>query len=314
LANVKQAREILRALGMPAAQQNEMAALTLIALCGLGRRDPWAASKREARTVTKGIMNHVNSALNKSYAPNTRETFRRQVLHQLVQGHIADYNAFEPGLPTNSPRAHYSITEAALSAIRLFDTPGWDAACHKFAAAEGSLTDTYARNRHREQVPLRTPNGNLVSLSPGKHNALQKAIVEQFAPRFAPGCRLLYLGDTASKDLIFDRDRLLALGFQTGTREKLPDIVLHDTVRDWLYLIEAVASHGPMTPKRVVELNAMLKKRKSGVVYVTAFPGMTEFKRHAPNIAWETEVWLAEMPDHLIHFNGDRFMGPRERG
>ncbi|MFS2517149.1 MULTISPECIES: BsuBI/PstI family type II restriction endonuclease [Parabacteroides] len=29
------------------------------------------------------------------------------------------------------------------------------------------------------------------------------------------------------------------------------------------------------------------------------------------DIAWETEVWIAENPGHMIHFNGDRFIGPR---
>lgn len=78
-----------------------------------------------------------------------------------------------------------------------------------------------------------------------------------------------------------------------------------------LFLIEAVTSHGPVSPKRLLELEAFLKDCKVGKVYVTAFPDMAEFKKHSGNIAWETEVWLMEVPDHMIHFNGDRFMGPR---
>ena len=28
-------------------------------------------------------------------------------------------------------------------------------------------------------------------------------------------------------------------------------------------------------------------------------------------INWDTEVWIAELPEHMIHLNGDQFMGPR---
>lgn len=46
-------------------------------------------------------------------------------------------------------------------------------------------------------------------------------------------------------------------------------------------------------------------------VYVSAFPDFTEFKKHSTNIAWETEIWLVDFPEHMIHFNGDRLVGPR---
>ena len=93
--------------------------------------------------------------------------------------------------------------------------------------------------------------------------------------------------------------------------DKLPDVELYDEKRQWLFLIEAVTSHGPMTPKRVVELGKMFARCKAGCIYVSAFPDFAEFRKHLKHIAWETEVWIAEIPDHLIHFNGDRFLGPR---
>lgn len=106
-------------------------------------------------------------------------------------------------------------------------------------------------------------------------------------------------------------ERLKTLHVSITEHDKLPDIVLHDENRQWLFLIEAVTSHGPMTPKRVVELQKMFARYDAGCVYVSAFPDLAEFRRHLKQIAWETEVWIAEMPEHLIHFNGDRFLGPR---
>jgi type II restriction enzyme len=313
MADVEEAREILNTLGLPTAQSNEMSALTLIALCGLRPDDPWTKAQRVRCTVTKGIMDYVREHFGKNYAANTRETFRRQVLHQFVQGHIADYNPFEPNLPTNSPRAHYAITEAALEAVKTFGAPEWKEAVRKFAAEHGVLRVLYTPERDHQRVPIRLPTGEEIRLSPGKHNEVQKAIVEEFAPRFAPGSELLYLGDTAKKDLVVNVKALADLGIPITDHDKLPDVVLYDRTRGWLFLVEAVTSHGPVSPKRIVELEAMLAKCSAAFVYVSAFPDMAEFKRHATAIAWETEVWLADIPDHLIHFNGDRFFGPRTR-
>jgi hypothetical protein len=258
MSKIEEAREILRSLGLPRAQQNEMSALTLLALCGLRPNDQWRKARRHSVTVTKGIMSFIAQEYGKQYAPNTRETFRRQVLHQFVQAHIADYNPDAPDLPTNSPRAHYAITETALAVVRAYGTRRWRSAVSQFLSSQGSLLTVYQRNREQRLVPAILPDGTTLKLSPGKHNQLQAAVLAEFAPRFAPGALLVYFGDTAKKNLYVNAERLKTLR-----------------------------------------------------VYVSAFPDLAEFRRHLKQIAWETEVWIAEMPEHLIHFNGDRFLGPR---
>ena len=168
-------------------------------------------------------------------------------------------------------------------------------------AEHGALKVLYSPEREQQQVPITLPDGQELRLSPGKHNEVQKAIVEDFAPRFAPGSELLYMGDTAKKNLVLNVKALGDLGIPITEHDKLPDVVLVRPRRGrWLFLVEAVTSHGPVSPKRIVELEAMLAKCKAGLVYVSAFPDMAEFKKHAKDIAWETEVWLADVPDHLI--------------
>ena len=256
-------------------------------------------------------MDYLKEHYGADYAPNTRETFRRQVLHQFVQGRIADYNPFEPDLPTNSPRAHYAVTEAALKAVRCYGTERWQAAKKKFRREQGTLMERYERERDRNMIPVKLSHGEELHLSPGKHNEVQRAVVEEFAPRFAPGAHLLYLGDTAKKDLFVDEVRLADLSIPITDHDKLPDIVLYDAQRNWLLLIEAVTSHGPMSPKRVLDLEDMLSECSAGTVYISAFPDFGEFRKHMKAIAWETEVWLCDSPDHMIHYDGDRFLGPR---
>jgi len=311
MSKIEEAQDILKALGLPPAQYNEMAALTFLALCNIKENDKWAKTSRQSLGVTKGIMTFVNDYYGKFYAPNTRETFRRQVLHQFVQARIADYNPDNPMLPVNSPKAHYALTPEVLEVVKTYKTRNWKKALSHFTDTIGKLSEIYLKERELNQIPVTLQNGETLKLSAGRHNEVQAAIVEQFAPRFANGGTLLYLGDTAKKDLFVDKKGLNSLGIPIDQHSKLPDVVIYDRKRQWLFLIEAVTSHGPVSPKRLLELEEFLKDCRIGKVYVTAFPDMSEFKKHSNNIAWETEVWLMEVPDHMIHFNGDRFMGPR---
>lgn len=305
---LEEARAILKALGLPSAQQNDMSALTLLALCQLGPDDAWQIARREGRTITKDLMAFVAQVYGREYAPNTRETFRRQVLHQFVQAGLVDYNPFQLDLPTNSPRAHYAITEDALAAVRVYGTVDWNAAVQRFTEQRGSLLSRYAGQRSERYVPVRLPDGATMVLSPGKHNRLQAAVVEDFLPCFASGAHVLYLGDTADKALYLDVASLVALNVMVTEHAKLPDLILHDVARGRLLLIEVVTSHGPMTPKRVLELQADFAACPAQLIFVTAFQDFKTFRRHASTIAWETEVWIAEIPEHMIHFNGDQFL------
>lgn len=314
MSKITEAQEILKALGLPAAQQDEMSALTLLALCSIKEDTAWAKATRTSQRITKEIMAFVNENYKAEapYAPNTRKTFRRQVLHQFVQASVANYNPDDPTLPVNSPKAHYAITEEALTVVKSYGKRGWKKRVETFVKETGLLRKKYAAERDRHRIPL-VIEGNEYYLSPGVHNEVQAAVVEEFAPRFAPGGKLLYIGDTEDKDLYVNIAGLEALHLPITEHSKLPDIVISDNKREWLFLVEIVTSHGPVSARRVVELEEFTKDCPYGIVYVTASPNAKEFKKHVDDIAWETEVWLSDTPDHMIHFNGDRFIGPRKQ-
>jgi type II restriction enzyme len=311
MPKIQEAQAILKELGLPDAQQNEIAGYTLLALCNIKEKDKWSKAFKKSHGVTKGIMSFISVNYEKEYAPNTRETFRRQVLHQFVQAGIADYNPDIPDLPVNSPRAHYAISEIALETIKAYRTRGWKKAKENFKTQVGELREKYSKDREMSRVPLKLANGKVLLLSPGKHNEVQAAIVEEFASRFAQGSTLLYVGDTENKSLYVEKEKLESIGIPITEHSKLPDVVIYDEKKNWLYLIEAVTSHGPMSPKRIVELEEFLKDCTAGKIYISAFPDFSEFKKRTNEIAWDTEVWVMEFPEHMIHFNGDRFLGPR---
>ena len=308
---IGEAKYILAALGLPKQQQNRISCLTLIALCRMSYSSSWDKAKAESLTISNGVMAHVANVLNQKYAENSREGFRRNVLHQFVQAGLALYNPDNPHLPTNSKDNHYRISPEALDAIKKYGTSEWEASMQSFLAKKGSLILKHSSERKLARVPVRLPDGRVVSLSPGVHNRVQAAIIEEFASRFAATSVILYLGDTEKKALIVEATRMEALGIPLNQHGKLPDVVLYDPKRDWLFLVEAVTSHGPMSPKRVSELKEMLQGSSAGFVFVSAFSSLKDFKKYATQIAWDTEVWLVDTPDHMLHFNGDRFLGPR---
>lgn len=306
-----EAKNILAALGMPAKQCNDNGAYTLLAFAGVGPDTAWQDASNP-RLNPHDVLAFARERYGKSYAENTRETIRRQAIHQFVQGGILIRNPDEPELSTNSPRTHYALSDAALSVICAYGTDGFTAQAGDFLQAlEGGLVEKHASRRKRAHIPVRLPSGSSVELSPGAHNKLQRDIIELFVPNFAPGARLLYLGDSADKQLVVDQDALAALRVTINKHDKLPDVILYDETRQWLFLVEAVTSHGPMSPKRQQELLDWLRDAQVGLVFVSAFQDFREFNRHAAAIAWDTEAWIAERPEHMIHFNGDRFMGPR---
>jgi hypothetical protein len=164
--------------------------------------------------------------------------------------------------------------------------------------------------REQNRIPMLIAPGKEITLSPGDHSELIRAIVEDFGPRFAPGSMLVYAGDTGDKWGYFDAPLLAELGVDVDSHGKMPDVILHFVEKNWLLLVESVTSHGPVDGKRHAELTKLFAGSTAGLVYVTAFPNRSILGRYLGEIAWETEVWVADAPSHLIHFNGVRFLGP----
>lgn len=308
-ANADSAMRILAALGLPRQQLNDRSALTLLALLDLRPNKQWSQITRPLMGITP-IMAWMADHYDQKYAPNSRETIRRQTMHQFVRAGIAIYNPDDPTRPVNSPKAVYQIAPPVLALLQTFGTPEWDAALAKYLTHAKTLAERYAAEREMNMIPVVTADGKTLRLTPGEHSVLIKAIVEEFAARFAPGSTLLYAGDTGDKMGYFDKGLMALLGVTVDSHGKMPDVVLFWKDRNWLLLIESVTSHGPVDGKRHAELVKLFAGSSAGLVYVTAFPSRAAMAKYLGVIAWETEVWTADAPTHLIHFNGDRFLGP----
>jgi type II restriction enzyme len=306
MSKINEAITILKALGLPRAQQNERSGLTLLALLDLKKSARWSESKKRIIRI-HDILVFIQKHYGKHYAENTRETIRRQTLHQFEQAGLAIRNPDNPLRPTNSPNTVYAISNDALTAVKRYGSSNWQDALRKFVGKKGRLIDRYEKRKKRNSISVGLPDGTLVDFSPGKHNELQVKVIKEFRKRFCPGAKVAYVGDAARKLLHVEENLLKELKIPITKHDKLPDVVLYDPGNNHLFLIEVVTAHGPLSPKRQIELEEALRECKAKRIYISAFPNFSEFKKHVDNIAWETEVWIEQNPDHMIHFNGSRF-------
>lgn len=306
---VAEARAVLKELGLPRAQQNERSALTLLALLDLRPETAWAGAGSPLRGITQ-MMDFFAEHYGKKYAPNSRETVRRFTVHQFLDAGIVVANPDDPERPINSGKTVYQIEAGALGLLRKYGTDEWETALTGFLSSVGALREQYAQERRMNRIPVEVAPGQTITLSPGGQNVLVEKLIDEFCPRFTPGGRMLYVGDTDEKWAYLDQEALEALGVSIDSHGKMPDVVVHHVGKNWLVLIEAVTSHGPVNPKRRRELQTLFGGSSAGLVYVTAFLDRKTMVKYLGDISWETEVWVADAPDHMIHFNGERFLGP----
>jgi adenine-specific DNA-methyltransferase len=306
---IQEAVGVLKALGLPTAQQNSRSALTLLALLDLGPETPWAEAASPQRGITE-MMKFFNSRYGVFYEPNTRETVRDATMKPFVEAGIAVPNPDKPRAVT-SPLYCYQISPEVLELVRTFGTKGWKTNLKTYIAKAGTLRERYAEERKMHLLPVTLKGGKQVLLSPGGQNILVKEIIEQFCPRFTPGGEVLYIGDAATKWAHVDRESFDELGVRFESAGiPMPDVVVYFKKKDWLVLVEAVTSGGAISLARKKELTKIFGASRAGLVFVTAFLTRKDMNRFLGEISWETEVWVAESPTHMIHFNGERFLGP----
>lgn len=309
-ARIKEAQMFLRLLGFDDERCNDRSARVLLALLRLAPGTPWASAQNPSlRTVE--IMDWIEQHLSRAYKPNTRETIRRQTLHQFAEVVLIEQNPDDRFRPINSPKWCYQVHPDAVALARRFtpDRPPtrlFDA----YLAKRPGLVSRYASARRMDRIQVTLPDGSLAEMSPGGQNVLIKTVVDEFCSRFTPGGRIVYIGDAGSKWAVFDRQTLAALRVVVDSHGKMPDLVIYVKARNWLVLLEAASTHGPVDSKRRGELASLFEGSTAGLVFVSCFPSRAEMRKYLADIAWETEVWCADNPSHMIHFNGERFLGP----
>lgn len=306
---LQESMDVLTALQFGPKQRNETAAYTLLSLLDLKPDAPWSQAQAPLRGITP-IIEFIAEFYKKPYAPNTRETIRDDAVKFFVEEGLLLRNPDDPDRPTNSGKTVYQIEPAALSLLRTFGTSEWDRALVTYLESKEEIKREIFRKRDVARVPVTLPDGTSIALSPGGQNPLIKAIIEKFCAIYTPGGHVLYIGDTEAKFKYSNAQVLKDMGVVLGSAAKIPDVIIYYPKKNWLLLIEAVTSAGSVDRKRRSELKRLFAGSRAGLVFVTAFEKRRAMQSVIAQIAWESEVWIAEDPEHMIHFNGERFLGP----
>lgn len=306
---IKQVQSLLEQIGMDDERSNERSAMTFLALAHLDEDSEWAEASGETYT-TREIMDWIRDKLSVEYAANTRETIRRFTLHQFIAGGIVDYNADNPDRPTNSPKNNYRLTPELVDVVRAIGTSEYDYAVIEFNEHIDQWKDQRHEARGMNKVPVSMPDGTIASLSAGGQNLLIKQMVEELCPRYAPGGEVVYIDDTDKKWEKANHPVLDRFGITIPEHGKAPDLIVWLPDREWLFLMEACSTHGPIDVIRKRDLSVLFAGAEGHLIFVSCFPDRTIMRKYLSDLAWETEAWCADDPDHMIHLDGNKFLGP----
>lgn len=257
---------------------------------------------------TRDVINYVNKNFGEDISSGSYDDIRRKDLKLLTVAEVVLRSS--PNSATNDSTRGYCINPMYAELIREYGSENWEHVVTKKLEGVEPLNQKLKRQREIQRVKVALPSGGKLEFSAGEHNDLQKAIIEDFLPRYGFGAEVLYVGDTSNKYLHLETKKLEELNFFEISHEELPDVIAYSKEKNWLYLIEAVHSSGPISEIRLLQLEKLTENCKADIVYVTAFLDRPKFRKFMADIAWETEVWIADNPDHMVHFNGDKFLGP----
>ena len=308
---INEALDILESVGIPVNTKSERSlermAEAFLAVANVTQ--DWEVASDDTHLQTRQIISFINKHFEENISSGSYDDIRRKDLKLLVVADLIVNSVDKLSAATNDPTRGYALHPDFKNLVVHYKTENWIVSLLNFNSTRLSIGELFERKRNVEKMPVSLPDGRLLTLSLGEHNVLQKAVIEQFLPRFGSDCFVLYIGDTSNKMLHVEEAELKKLNFFELSHDELPDIIAYSKKNNWLYLIEAVHSSGPMSEIRVHELKKLLKDCKAELIFVTAFLSRSDFRKWVMNIAWETEVWIADNPDHLIHFNGHKFLG-----
>jgi type II restriction enzyme len=312
---INEALDILNSAGIPFSGKRERGlesmAMAFLAVAGVKKSWREAKGQNEQRHLkTRDIIKFINEHYEENISPGSYDDVRRKHLKHLVLADLVLNSADNPNAAQNDPTRGYTLSGEFKTLVNHYGTEQWDIQLKLFMKNRPSLSEILQHKRELPRVRITLSTGNILDFSRGGHNQLQREIIEEFLPRFGAGCTVLYVGDATDKYLLRDDNKLKGLGFFELTHDSLPDIVAYNEQKNWLFLIEAFFTSGPMSEERILELRKSLKDCTADLIFVTVFISKTDFKKNVGSIGWETEVWTADNPDHLVHFNGNKFLGP----
>ena len=314
-SRIAEAIDLLASFGVPLGEtvrQQEQQAMVFLAVACLEPSTEWfdcKSAKDGIRLKTRDIIAFQNSHYEENISFGSYDDVRRKHLKAAVEAGVIIRPKGNISA-TNDPTRGYALSDEHADLVRQVENESYCELVAEFMSSRENLSESLARQRDFNAVPVTMPSGVTYKLSAGGHNELQRSIIQEFLPRYGYDAEVWYLGDSTDKSLILEETKFTAAGLPIPDHNELPDVIAFSREKNWVYFIEAVHSSGEVSEFRRRALMRLAQECKFGVIFITAFQSRKLFRKFVPSIAWETEVWIAEEPDHVIHFDGERFLGP----
>ena len=257
---------------------------------------------------TRDIIDFENAHYGEQISSGSYDDIRRKDLKPLIDAGVVFSSSLLDQSATNNPNRGYALDAQFANLLKVYGTAKWQAKLSYFLETRQNTKVELERKRAMERIPVVLPSGKTLELSTGEHNLLQKKIIEEFLPQFGMGAQVLYVGDSTDKYLVREDECLRSIHFFPLEHDALPDVVAYNEEKNLLFLIEAYNTSGPMDQSRVLKLKTLLKECTAHAVFITAFLNTKEFLKLFSKMAWETEVWIADNPEHMVHLNGCKFL------
>lgn len=313
---IRQSLFIIDQLGIPleglSGRAKEKLAMALLAAGGIKSQKEWSkiqSANTGYSITTKQCVDFYNTYLEENMSKGSYDYVLRDGLKKLLIGGIVERSKPESNI-SDATRG-YRISAEYARIIGKFGQKDWEKQVEIFNKTHKTYRDRMSQKRDFPKIAVKLADGTEFHLKDGEHNLIQQQVLTEFLPRFGYGAEVLYCGDSDNKyGVIYEKDKLKELGVQDLSQGKLPDIVAYSKEKDWVYLIEAYHTSNPITLERRYELEEIFTDVADKCIYVTAFESNSAYHNCTEELAWETEVWIVTEPDHLMHRNGFRFMGP----
>ncbi len=216
-----QTLEILETFGIPidkmTPRRSERMALAFLAVIHKDINNSWRDikdSSDSASLKTRDIIDILNDKYEENISSGSYDDIRRKDLKFLLLGGIILHS--NPTSARNDSTRGYVLNPFYAEFIRNIKSKissAWKSYVKKKLKNEKSVKDMLVSKRNIQKIPVKLPSGEKITFSPGEHNLLQKAIIEEFLPRYGYGCEILYVGDTADKLLLKNESKLKELNF-----------------------------------------------------------------------------------------------------
>jgi hypothetical protein len=306
-------KALLAALNLPAQFITDQTAICILTLAD---RSPRSGLLPEHVCLSDGarihdILNFARTNLGRQVAENTRESYRKSSLRPLMNaGFVVRHQ-----LSTNDPNTYYRLHASFARLLSTTDPAERDRLVERLR-----LPESVPRRRSRRVVPgqvvtVRLNENTTYELSPGEHNALERAVVESFATAFLVQPEVVCLGDAAVRGGYQNRPLMRRLNLPIDVAATLPDAILYCPVEQHLVIVEAVTSVGAIDAARMAQFQQLVSDAAPlvrRISFVTAFPSRTTLRRFVESIAWGSNVWIESELGNLIHFQAG--LHPTEPG